>query len=56
MSLKDELERIIALEEAEAAQEDQAQPEAYDEGKGVFAPLVAAMRELKARIDQRPRT
>jgi hypothetical protein len=56
MSLKDELERIIALEEIEAASQDQAQPAQDDEGKSMFAPLVAAMRELKAMIDQRPRT
>jgi hypothetical protein len=55
MWLKDELERIIALEEASKAPKEDNPDSQQDSGQGLFAPLMAALRDLRASLDRRPR-
>lgn len=55
MSLKDELEKIIAQEQAELAEEGLEGRSRGEDSPRLLAPLVAAFRGLKASMERRPR-
>lgn len=56
MSLKEQLERIIALEQArESSHHTRPDQAGGEDGQGLFAPLMSALRELRASLDRRPK-